>query len=81
MGNGKSWGLSFLTKFFRKKVHNKPAMAHLHAAACGGEYNAGVFCTYGEKPAYNLNLVSSIRAEVQVTKGMLSFAESPQRMK
>jgi len=56
-------------------------MAHLHAAACGGEYNAGVFCTYGEKPAYNLNLASSTRAEVQVTKGMLSFAESPQRMK
>lgn len=74
-------GFVFSDQVFQKEFYNLPDMAHLHSALCGGEYNAGVFCSHHEQPAYNLNLVSSTRAEVQVTKGMFFFTEAPQRMK
>lgn len=54
-------------------------MAQLHATVYGGEYNAGDFYTYGKQLAINLNLVSSPRAEVQVTYGVSSYTEATQK--
>jgi hypothetical protein len=71
-------GLSFLTKFFRNTIIDSWHIFTLITS--GGEYDAGVYNTHREQTAYNLNLVSSTWAEVKVGKGMLSLAESHQKI-